>query len=342
MGRKAREVPWLEKHGNVYYVFWYDRENRRTDRYSLRTADPEIAKAGYVAFLSNGKALYENTGSRLSVEDALNQYEKEHVDQKCADPRRQRQAIVHLKSHFGKTALRTIDVPACREYARRRRDGEVGGGKRLTDRTAGDSTIRRELVVLTAAANHAIKWRRLTPAEMPSIEMPSESAHQAEWYTKEEVKFLIATAKGDLQSFLRLLYWTGARRRAIEHLHASQVDFNAKRITLLTPGKRQTKKRMPIVPIFPEIEADLRALAPKGMLFGRDMYRVYHEHADGAGMGEKAHPHVMRHSRATHMLQDGVSIYDVARLLGDTVSTIESRYGHHSAEFLAKSTGKGL
>lgn len=342
MSRQTREVPWLDQINNRYYVFWYDKQNRRTERFSLRTKNSEVAKAGYITFLSQGKGMYENAGSSLSVADALDRYELEHVNHKCADPDRQRSAISHLKAHFGQTPIRAIDIPACRGYADARRAGLVGGGKRTKSKVGSDSTIRRELVVLTAAANHAVKWRRLALAEMPSVEYPTENRHVAEWYTKDEVRYLIMTADGDLQKFLRLLYWTGARRRAIEQLHARQIDFGGRLINLLTPGKKQTKKRMPIVPIFPEIEGDLRDLAPKGVLFGRDFYRDYNAHATGAGLGSKAHPHVMRHSRATHMLQDGVSIYDVAKLLGDTVQTIENRYGHHSAEYLLNSTGGGL
>jgi integrase len=41
-------------------------------------------------------------------------------------------------------------------------------------------------------------------------------------------------------------------------------------------------------------------------------------------------------SRATHLLQAGASIYDVAKLLGDTTATVERVYGHHSCESLGK------
>jgi hypothetical protein len=35
------------------------------------------------------------------------------------------------------------------------------------------------------------------------------------------------------------------------------------------------------------------------------------------------------------MLMDGESMYKVGRLLGDTVKTVETVYGHYSPEFLA-------
>ena len=53
----------------------------------------------------------------------------------------------------------------------------------------------------------------------------------------------------------------------------------------------------------------------------------------------EGHPHMLRHSRASHMLHDGEDIYKVARLLGDTVATVERVYGHSQVEFLKTDSG---
>ena len=47
-------------------------------------------------------------------------------------------------------------------------------------------------------------------------------------------------------------------------------------------------------------------------------------------------PHVLRHTRATHLLQKGVAPYAVASLLGDTVATVLRVYGHHCPNYLAE------
>ncbi len=47
-----------------------------------------------------------------------------------------------------------------------------------------------------------------------------------------------------------------------------------------------------------------------------------------AGVMEGAHPHRLRHTYATHLLEAGVPIHHVAELLGDTVATVESTYSH--------------
>jgi site-specific recombinase XerD len=76
-------------------------------------------------------------------------------------------------------------------------------------------------------------------------------------------------------------------------------------------------------------------------LFGepKKMYDGFKNHMETLGLGDKAFPHILRHSRATHLLQEGVPIYDVARLLGDTIATVDRVYGHHSADHLAETIG---
>ena len=110
-------------------------------------------------------------------------------------------------------------------------------------------------------------------------------------------------------------------------------------------GARHTKKRRALVPVFPEIRETLERRvkdAKGGWLFGAtvDFYRPFQELCEGLKIdGNRDHPHVLRHSRATHMLMDGESIYKVAKLLGDTVATVEKRYGHFSPEYLMEKSG---
>jgi len=261
------------------------------------------------------------------------------------DKIRARDAIRHLKMFFKGDLLKDVDIPASRAYADARRKGVCRSGRRRRVATAADSTIRRELVVLNAAANHAVRWKRITPAEKPSLDLPPEAAREKTWLTHAETREVLKTATGRLKDFLVLLYFTGARRASIERMTRFQVDLKGDRINLSSPKEttlqRRSVKRRPIVPIFDEIRPTVERLmkehADSEYLFGdpNDMYRPFVNHLTKLGLGDKAFPHVMRHSRATHLLQAGVPIYDVARLLGDAVSTVERVYGHHSIEYLA-------
>ncbi len=176
---------------------------------------------------------------------------------------------------------------------------------------------------------------------MPNVELPPNSNEPTEWYRDAELKLAIDTAEGRLKKFLRVLYYTAARRKAIETLKKNQIDFDARHINLAKPGERQTKKRKPIVPLFKEIEADLRELVAEAdsegreALFGRDMYYDYKSHFEAIGLDHKAYPHIMRHTRATHMLRSNVPTWKVAKLLGDTEATVVRVYGHHLPQDLA-------
>ena len=353
MPRPSRDVPWLDVRGGVYYVNWYrppadPKTKGRTERLSLRTRDAAEAKARYLAFLAEGDGIFTPVAvnNEISVAHALKAYYTEHVTGKSADPVRQENAIRHLTAWFGDVSLASIDIPACRGYAEARRTGAIGGGARHKgDRAKGsNSTIRRELNVLQAAANHALRWKRITTDKMPTFELPREDEVDEEvmWLTKRETLWLMRRAEGYLKVFIMLAYYTGSRRAAIETLRLDQIDLERNRINLSKPGERKTKKRRPIVPIFwrarPYAARAVEAAKAKGRttLFPPDIdfYRPFSRLCEAGGFPEKGFPHVLRHSRATHMLMDSKSIYRVAKLLGDTVRTVENRYGHASVEFL--------
>lgn len=150
-----------------------------------------------------------------------------------------------------------------------------------------------------------------------------------------------------LHDFVLVSSYTGARRKAVERLTTFQVNLATGRINLRPSGQKQTKKRKPIVPVYPEIREVLERLLERAKdnkteyVFGgpHDFYRRFAKLM--ANIGVDGHPHMLRHSRATHMLMDGEPMYKVARLLGDTIATVERNYGHHEIEFLHTESGVG-
>jgi integrase len=344
VARPKREVPWLGLRNGIYQAFWYEPATRETRRCSLGTKDSGEAQARFAAFLVEGDAITQPRLPGLTTEQAIDDYLREHVRKNCANPRRQEDAARHLVEFFGGTPIHTIDIPRSRAYADARRAGTIGTPARRSGKSSkvGDSTIRRELTVLTAAANHAVAWKRLK--EMPSVELPYERRlgqdDEALYYTKPELDALMTMADGELFHYIVLAYWTGARRASIEELTRPQVKFDQKQILLQKPGKRATKKRQPIVPILKEMRPTLDALMATGRerLFSvADFFHPYRKLCFLVGIDEKrAHPHILRHTRATHLLQKGVSLHTVARLLGDTLATVDRVYGHHSATAVAE------
>lgn len=357
MPRKKRELPWLDKRKGVFYACWYEAPHQaegikqagRTRAVSLHTSDASEAAAAFAAFLGQGQSAYasgvETVG--LTVARLLDNYEIEHVNTKVTDKTRQLNAMSHLRSYFGQTQVKDLDIPASRGYAAARRSGAVGGGRRHSGERArgSDSTIRRELNVLVAAIGHARRWKRLNGSD-PIVELPAGAPpDEATWLTRDEVKAIHAKATGPVKDFVTLAYYTGARRASIETLRVDQVNLATGRLNLRKAGEKVTAKRKALLAIHPSVRPVLDRLvqeAKDGWLFGPsvDFYRDYRAAARAAGIDDdRAHPHVLRHSRATHLLQDGRPPYAVAQLLGDTLTTVLRVYGHHCPEYGADALG---
>lgn len=353
MARPIREVPWLEQRDNGwFYAHWYDADKRRTFRESLKTRDPGEAAKRFGEFLLGGPGRRTRRDAGLSVSLALDDYLRQHVkalDDKgrprVVDGQRVEIAIRHLKAYFGDRPMRDVGPMECRGYLESRRKMGLRAYSKDKQRpvAAKDSTVRRELSTLAAAANHAIKWGSLPAGDAPRIELPKVEDEKVKWFTKEQLLTIIEEATGNfhLQAFIRIAYYTAARRASIENLTKGQIDLKAGTIALQPPDGRVTKKRRPVVPLHSEIRSDIEKLlieTPNEYLFGalpcRDFYDRFVEACRACGF-DGAFPHMLRHSRASHLLQEGVDIWKVAKLLGDTVATVERVYGHCLPEHLA-------
>jgi integrase len=366
---RAAQPPRLEKRNGVWNVVRYLPPEKpgakgRSQRIGLRTRDDREAQIKFAAFLAEGFEQIDRARgvAGLTVSQALDDYYIEHVKKNVSDQVRQENAIRHLKAHFGSVTLSSIDIPACRGYAEIRRSGVIGGGRRKKGalKMGSDSTIRRELGVLKAAAAHALRWKRILMGDMPTFELPAENddGQEAAWLTKDEIAALCAECDRRillaemmetspahaqmLHDFIVLTYWWGARRGWVEKLQVCQVNLATGRVNPYKNGQRVTKKRRVPMPIYPEQRPVLERLVagrrPDDWLFGPtvDFYRPFRELCEACGFSDRSNPHILRHSRATHMLMADEGIYKVARLLGDSVKTVESVYGHHSTEYLAE------
>lgn len=337
MPRKARSVPWIEIRNGIFYASWYEPDARRTRRESLQTDDAVLATQRFADWLNRRGGRLESTGE-ITCGKLLDQYLEEHSKVRCVDHHRNEMAVERLKRHFGVLKPLDIDVPACRAY------GDLRRGDGVTDQT-----IRRELATLVAALNHGVKWKRITRTQVPVVELPSKAtAKEVGYFTKPELAKIRQAARelaaqggahARLPAFVDLCYFTASRRDAIEKLTKAQVDLQYSRINLAKPGERRTKKRRPIVPIAPELRPTLEKAmnaSDNDFVLGTsaDCWRIFADALQRAGL--KGHAHMLRHSRATHLLQDGVNPYVVANLLGDDLQTVLKVYGHHCPDYLAE------
>lgn len=364
MSKPRRAVPWLKTVAGVHHICWYDPATRQTKGRSLRTRDPDEAQARYSVLLAEGQDIFGaaagKPGDALTCEAILDSYFREHVASKVVDRRRADMIRRHLLEHFGPVPVAGIGPETVSRYCARRAKGVVGG------RPAKPSTQRRELVLLIAAINYAVKRRRLDPTAAPFIDLPPNGMPNRRWLTREELERFLREAKKDhvrgaggrftigdpdrlsrLFRFCSIAYETASRKSAVLSLTWFQVDLERRRITLDKAGAVKTKKRRPVVPISDwlygvllQAHAERRSeyvLDTPGLLdeaFAGAVARAeLPAYVDEANHG-RVTPHTLRHTKATHLLQAGVTPFVVAGLLGDTVDTVMRVYGHHCPDHL--------
>jgi integrase len=166
---------------------------------------------------------------------------------------------------------------------------------------------------------------------------PGDSAESgAQPFTGEQLTKLRQAANEDLLAYL-LLRWTGLRGSDVVRLTWAEIDWEAREMNRLTQ-KRRKRVVLPIsTELFFALEAERDRRQPKpsdrvlvNPVTGAAMTRprlYYRMLAVGRRADvPDAHPHRYRDSFAVDMLARGVSPYDVAKLLGDTVATVEKHY----------------
>ncbi len=66
------------------------------------------------------------------------------------------------------------------------------------------------------------------------------------------------------------------------------------------------------------------------------MRKPWYEAREFAELSKSVTPHILRHTRATWLVQSGIDLWEAAGTLGMSVQMLEEVYGHHSPDFQKK------
>ena len=147
-----------------------------------------------------------------------------------------------------------------------------------------------------------------------------------------------------------LFYTTGIRRTELIHLKIANVNTSNNTIKVL--GKRNKERILPLLPIVSEqliiygnertrleiiIENDFFFLTKKGLKLNDSfVYRLINTYFSTVSEKVKKSPHILRHTFATHLLNNGADLNSVKELLGHSSLASTQIYTHSSLSELKK------
>jgi site-specific recombinase XerD len=162
--------------------------------------------------------------------------------------------------------------------------------------------------------------------------------------SKNETKRLIRSALNKNHNMiLSVLYTCGLRLSELLSIKLCEIDFDRKEI--LIHGKGRRDRFVPIndhvAELIKECTSDLKYNDylcttirrgnldhSKRRMCGRSIACIINQCAKRAGITKRTYPHLLRHSFATHLLEDGVDIRYIQVLLGHTSILATSHYTH--------------
>jgi integrase/recombinase XerD len=211
---------------------------------------------------------------------------------------------------------------------------------KLTDQAS--STIIVFLSALRFAYSNILK-RDITLG----IKRPKRERRIPAVLTKDEViKLFNSLPNKKSKLMISMIYACGFRVSELLNLKVSDLDFAE-----MTGHVRQAKgkkDRIFNIPHFllkgltKQVVEQKRSgqeylfNGPNGKLTDRNLQKIVRIATKKAGIEKKVHPHTLRHSFATHLLENGIDIRKIQELLGHADLSTTQIYTHISTEELKK------
>ncbi|HWR73679.1 MAG TPA: tyrosine recombinase XerC [Nitrospirota bacterium] len=241
---------------------------------------------------------------------------------------------------FGERDVTAIDHKALREYL-----------AHLHARRIRRSSIARKLSAIRAFFKHLNRSGIITNNPARLVATPRREKRLPAVLTVDDALRLMDAPRGNGgiaardRAVLETLYSTGIRASELVGIDRNDIDTGERLIRIRGKGRKER-----IVPIGKQaldaIETYLvhagRTAEPSAVFIGpsgkrltvRSVQRILENYRKKLGLSQKASPHTLRHSFATHLLESGADLRSIQELLGHASLSTTQRYTHVNLDAL--------
>lgn len=219
-------------------------------------------------------------------------------------------------------------------------------------------SVNRKLSALNSFYKYALKHGHIEKNPMKKVVAPKVGKRLPSYVMEDEIPVVMKATdlKADTyaqwrdKTILFLLYTTGMRRSELIQLKIEDVNVSRKEIRVIGKGKKErivpmTADSLQFLKEYMEvrkaeftdivIDGSYLLLSDKGKKMDpRTVYAIVNKYLKLAPSAEKKSPHVLRHSFATHLLNNGADINAIKELLGHANLGATQVYTHNSIERL--------
>ncbi len=221
----------------------------------------------------------------------------------------------------------------------------------LVDQGLVKASIARKLSAIRSFYRYLVREEILTLNPLQDASSPKLDKRLPVFLTIDEVKRLLetpdlSTPQGQRdRAFMELLYASGLRVSELVGLDLEQIDIDTREIRAWGKGSKERMVLMgePAAKALSdyidgsrnELLGDKRSRAVflnrnGGRLTGRTVQIRLQKYANSISIGKKVHPHMLRHTFATHLLDGGADLRVVQELLGHASLSSTQIYTHVS------------
>jgi integrase/recombinase XerC len=250
----------------------------------------------------------------------------------------------YLQLQFGKLRLNEIGHSYVRSWL-----------ASLKERNISAKTLNRKISCLKSFFKYLIKTGQLDQTPMSKVISPKVGKRLPEFIRIEDSAKLIDSLKNtddwrglNTRMLITIFYNTGIRLSELINLREEQIDFQKKQIKVLGKGNKER-----LIPVSVELIAAIRDyIASKRKTFaradevllvtekGKKMYPKYPYLVVKTFLAQevqplqKKSPHILRHSFATHLSNNGADLNAIKDLLGHSSLAATQVYTHNTIEKL--------
>jgi len=225
----------------------------------------------------------------------------------------------------------------------------------MVNENISNRTVNRKISSLKSFYKFLVKTKQIKESPLLRHQALKISKRVQVPFSEKEINEVIGNFKddGDFESvrnklIVELLYSTGMRRAELIEIDKNSINFTSSTLKVL--GKRNKERYIPLLnsvqqtlKLYLNLKQEIPAhcdnllITVKGnKLYPTLVYRIINDYFSAVSTKVKKSPHVIRHSFATHLLNEGADLNSVKELLGHSSLASTQVYTHSSLNEIKK------